>query len=383
MSRRLNHIITAFTNLLQAGSLMLLCLLVSCSSHEDTISPDPDSSPDEFTTPIRFNGKWQEPEETTTRATRPLEEVYTAFRVYAFKNMSEAAGSYGDMQQVMDDYRVVWQTSTAGTTPTNTHDWDYVLAAFPNQSVKYWDWSALAYRFFGTTGDNSSVIEDVTAPYPANEPQEDHTTCRISIPTDARTPESIPYYSHLWFSTGELPTYADRQWGQPVVLTFVQPIVKVRFMFVSGDPSVELATLELTAPSFRPANIAKHITHKGTVVVSYPITGTATTESWAVTPDNETFLTAFTTPWTEANDYWATVLPARQADQGPYQLTVRVNGEEKQCAVPAQYMEWLPGYNYTYVFKVNSDLGVELGTIHAAYTDWKDGKQADYTIYNW
>ena len=38
---------------------------------------------------------------------------------------------------------------------------------------------------------------------------------------------------------------------------------------------------------------------------------------------------------------------------GKPEVTVSVNGDPKTTTVPAQYMTWLPGYLYTYIFKIS------------------------------
>jgi len=68
---------------------------------------------------------------------------------------------------VFDNYQVNWTTNTAGTTQSNTSDWEYVGLPFlaPStlvnnegvlQSIKYWDYSADQYDFIAySTGDAS------------------------------------------------------------------------------------------------------------------------------------------------------------------------------------------------------------------------------------
>lgn len=377
--------------------LMAMVLCIACSHREDPVP----QTHEETGTPIRFSGGMQDVENVTqgvksheagpsqeavtrsameamTRAGRPLEELHSAFTVWGYKNMSRTGETFDELQTVFPGYTVNWQANTAMTTTTNTHDWEYVGIA--DQTIKYWDLSARAYRFFAVTSSISSTKEDVTSPYPPFEPQEVHTTYRVTLAVDADDEDVIPYFSRLWFSTGELPTYEDKQFLKPVQLEFLQPLARVRFMFKSGDPSVDLETLQLEDTEFKPLDISKHITTSGTFTVAYPLTGTATKESWTVTPDD--YRTAFTKAWATEAD-WVTVLPAHGSDQGVYRLTVTVNGEAKWCTVPAEFMTWLPGYEYTYIFKVNGELGVELGTVTSAYTAWQSGREADHEIYNW
>ena len=72
------------------------------------------------------------------------------FIVYGAKGAADGSG----MSTVFDNYRVQWALNTAGTTASNTHDWEYVGIPFAapatltgNQTIKYWDYSTGMYRF--------------------------------------------------------------------------------------------------------------------------------------------------------------------------------------------------------------------------------------------
>jgi hypothetical protein len=162
-----------------------------------------------------------------------------------------------------------------------------------------------------------------------------------------------------------------------VKLEFQQPIARVRFIFVSADPAVDLADLNLEDPIFKPAT--KKIAVKGTVTVTYPITGTEKTESWESTRGTQTGaeIDKFDTP-----EKWYAVLPIR--GQQNYRLTVTVNGDvNRGCRVPAQFMTWLPNRQYTYIFKVDEEGGVDFGEVTSVYTDWEYGAEGDLILYNW
>jgi hypothetical protein len=238
------------------------------------------------------------------------------------------------------------------------------------QTIKYWDWSAKAYRFFGHTdfGQSGGTVggNETTGPK------------TISFPADATSTESIndaPYFSTLWFSTGNPSYYSDRQFGKPVKLVFTKPFVKVRFMFISADPdNAPLDQMVLNEISFKPKN-GDVLETKGIVTVSYPLTGTEIRESFSVSGVTESL------PALTEYDVWHTLLPAM--NQGVYTLSVTVNGDERHVSLPAEYMDWLPGYEYTYVFKLFEEGGVAFGQVYTAFTDWQTGTEKDYTIYNW
>lgn len=100
------------------------------------------------------------------------------FVVYGYKTVG------GTPSTVFDNYQVNWVTNTAGTTESNSSDWEYVsyknlpggvstnvgVTAFSaltgsgqanesaiDQSIKYWDYAASAYDFFAySLGDGSA-----------------------------------------------------------------------------------------------------------------------------------------------------------------------------------------------------------------------------------
>jgi hypothetical protein len=74
-------------------------------------------------------------------------------------------------------------------------------------------------------------------------------------------------------------------------------------------------------------------------------------------------------------------LPAPDG-QGTLTLTVSVNGDPKTTVVPKEYTKWLPGYEYTYIFKVHVDGGVSIDKVQSAFTDWIE-HVGSHEIYNW
>ena len=327
-----------------------------------------------------------------TRAAQGLEDLLPDgkkfFKVWAYKN---SGNDYEGLQTVMEDYTVRWVDRSAYTTTSNTNDWEYVnqqSAGSPEQTIKYWDWSATAYRFFGVTGG-------VTGTFGSYESYGAHSTYEITIPVDAtseKEAENTPYYSRLWFSTGNLAEYPTRQFGKPVQLEFLRPIARVRFMFIYEDPADEAYTV-LAVKGFGPTTSGKRIYQVGTVKITYPLKGTQTTESYSVTPtDNgveglsDDGIPAFTQYYYETPNNvnarkWYSVLPA--INQGTYTLDVKVNGNDKTTVVPAAYMNWKPGFQYTYVFKIHVDGSVSISAVNAAFTPWVVEDPRNHTVYNW
>lgn len=326
----------------------------------------------------------------------PLSEKATTFHVWGYKNMTD-----GSTQQVFPGYRVDWSANSAATTTTNSKGWEYVgiiETGKQEQTIKYWDWGAAAYRYFavtgGLTGANGTYGADGT--YWTNGA---YKAYEFSIAADASNAEAMsatPYFSKLWFSTGNQATYPDKQFGKPVTLEFLKPYARVRFLFKYSTPR---QGFKLKDQKFRPtsdmsaAEEAKvKIARKGTVTVHYPTEGPEIKEWYTMVPQTGTGseeLEAFTEDfdpdddtknYTASDNGWYWVLPNNTQDS--YTLTVNVNNSDRSVTVPAQYMQWLPGYSYTYIFKVTEEGGVEIGWVEYAMTPWTD-MEVSKSVYNW
>ncbi|UKK47960.1 fimbrillin family protein [Prevotella sp. E9-3] len=376
--------------------MALLFALSSCSkgSDEELTEQPATEQPEEM--PILFAGNMPEPTDVT-RAASLSSTGQTSFTVWGYKNMSYSAGTYGETQCVFPSYVVNWTSNSAGTTTSNSSGWEYV-AQTPNQTIKFWDWSAKAYRFFAVTGWTDAAAPATIEGYEADEAYgadgsyETYRAYKVSMLADACSTDAMdktPFFSRLWFSTGDPVTYADKQFGKPVTLEFLKPYTRVRFVFKYVFPR---EGIELKDKSFKPTD-GSSIVRKGIVTVSYPLEGPKTEKWFEMTKDTDTdpdpHLTDFSEDYDSEDDTkvytgtakgWYTVLP--NLSQGSYTLTVTINGKEKTAVVPANYMQWLPGYSYTYVFKITDEGGVEIGWVESAVTPWTE-MEADWTVYNW
>ena len=330
-----------------------------------------------------------------TRAGTPLSDAgVTRFRVWGYKNMSydEGTSSYGDLQTVFPGYQVKWGINSAATTTTNSHGWEYILTEVPEQTIKYWDWAARAYRYFAVTGssshtDNAPSGHEFTFAADASPIREGDASADAKI---AANIAATPYFTRLWFSTGNAGVYPTKQFGKPVQLEFLKPFSRVRFLF---NYSYAQEGIRLKKNEFKPTDGSK-IALVGTVTVSYPTTGTATKESYTATPkaepgDGET-LNAFTEEYIPeggpTKEIWYTVLP--RTSQGSYTMSVWMNSDNvsdpatRTAVVPAEYMTWQPGYSYTYIFKITEQGGVEIDMVQSAVTPWTE-LENDHQVYNW
>lgn len=373
--------------------LMMTALLIGggCGQNAGD-EPGGGSTPQPNEKAIAFTGDLSEDQSVSHARTRAgevgLETIYQRFKVWAFKNRSSS------VDIVMNGYTVNWINNSANTTASNSNGWEYVNQqglGQMEQSIKYWDYSATAYRFFGVAGASETNV--VSGDY---DNETTPTFYQVTYTADAYNEGSTPYYSHLWYSSNT----AD--YGKPVQLEFIKPLSKVRFKFIFEDPD-DASTTELTGKTFRPSD-GGTIKMKGLVSVTYPLTGVASAESFAATAEAEG-ITGFTQDYYESvgkDDLETTVVsPYLNADgsasalskvytvlptpsgQSAYTLTVSVNGDPKTTTVPAQYMTWLPGYLYTYIFKVHVDGSVTIDNVQSAFTPWIEHEKDDHRVHNW
>ena len=339
-----------------------------------------DSGEVEEPLPIALSGTMQGQQQVTRSGDgTPLETITNTFTVFGYKD----TGASPYYQEVFPGYRVLWRENTA----TYGLDWEYVNQQLPGateQTVKYWDYGAAAYRFMAVTGTNAYRTVDTSGP-----------ALKLTFSANAETlagEDATPYYSHLWYRAINSPDI-----GKTVKLEFVKPFSKVRFIFTFDNPD-DAAITELSSKQFRSTD-GNTIKQRGEVIVTYPLMGTEAREALSVSGDAGG-LVAFTqdyysevspaegpvtSPYYGADraaiGKWYTVLPT-PAGQGTFTLDVSVNGEPKTTTVPANYMTWLPGYSYTYIFKVSADGGVVIDDVQSAFTEWEN-HEADRTIYNW
>ena len=385
--------------------LMVLMVLASCSSESSeemvpapVVTPEPEVVQE---VAISFSGH-EEEEQVVTRAGASLSEWATAFKVWGHKNMDydEGTGAYSGEQTVFPGYAVNWYSNSAATTATNSSNWEYVTAGPPAQTIKFWDWSAYAYRFYAVTNWEGTIPSD-PEDYVANKayglnapatPGGPHVFTMLTNCSGADKDEisanmaATPFFTRLWFSTGKLPEYASKQFGKPVVLEFLKPYARVRFIYKYVYPREGIFLRDV---SFKPSD-GTAIARKGTLTVSYPLTGTDIKESYTTTVDtSDGALTAFTEDYdpendskvyTQTNKGWYVVVP--NVDQGSYTLSVTINEIARTAVVPEAYMQWLPGYSYTYIFKITELGGVEIELVQSAVTPWTEMAGAQ-EVYNW
>ena len=239
------------------------------------------------------------------------------------------------------------QINSPGFTSLNLH-----------QTIKYWDYSALQYRFWAyapadapgvtaseSTNDNSHSI---TIPYEFN---------------SNATLTSTPYISNL----------CTPKIGDQVKLTFVPLIAKVRFKFKYNDKQIASIT-EISFRDERWTSTGKSTflwsgaqvdktPIAGNIIATYPLSGTSTkvSKTWKTTKQD---ILELTIPYEEANDenhqteirqkwYFMPPMDIAHYKQGNYILSANIEGNQVSATVGSEYMQWKAGFQYTYIFKVS------------------------------
>ena len=337
-------------------------ILVACSNGEVA------EPMQEQQRPICFAGNMQK-ETAETRADKGLEEVLTnkTFKAWAYKNTAVSVNNYTDYQNVMLGYTVNYEMNSGSA--SNTHDWEYVGKG-TNQTIKFWDFSAYAYRFFAYALGNGT-------PSPVTEDTSDDSQVSFTAAVNGFTETSVdaaPYFSELWFSNDK-----ENDYGKAVTLRFLKPFARVRFIFKFVE-GLDFGREALSHISFSPnpttGNPTPTIPTAGNVTFTYPLKGTETKESWSST------ITDGVNEFTEDN-HWYYVMPIE--NQGTYSIHVAVVTEEiKTATVPVEYMSWKPGFEYTYVFRITEGGGVTIDVIQVAVNEWDDSKGSiSHPVYNW
>lgn len=365
-------------------SALAICLL-SCSSPEqdDLLIPEP------LKGSISFGGNsgtWQDAPTTRANEETGLETISKSFKVWGYKTIGgNNTGGFDHYQNVMDGYLVNWTQQTANPTSSNTADWEYVGIA--NQTIKYWDYSATSYRFFAysipTTAAGNSTAPSFSGPLTTEGSTNLHASFSIPFNYDKNaTNVSTPYISDLWMSDNQ--NFENRKYGACVKLTFAPIITKVRFKFNYQAES----QVSITNISFRNVNDVPSPT-SGNIIITYPITGMDTQASYIwETTGTETEPINFTIPYEEEGDLnhqttrrkkWYFVPPlgdSKTTQQSAYIITADINGKKATATVPAEFMQWKAGYQYTYIFKIT-----EAGT-NIAFTNMQVEKWVETPIKN-
>lgn len=343
---------------------MALCLFSCAGSGQE--EPDVPTQPEEPKgASISFGGNsgtWQDAPTTRANKETGLETISKTFKVWGYKTTEgNYTSGFDKSQNVMNGYIVNWTQPAAG----GTGSWDYTgirnEELQTTQTIKFWDYSSTSYRYFAFSPANAKVTttflsEDGNTTTDAAAATQTSFSIPFEYKEDA-TAVTTPYISDLWLSDNQ--NFENKKYGACVKLTFAPIITKVRFKF----NYLKDTKISITDIVFKNIN-DEHSPTKGNIIVSYPITGTGTKASYKwVTTETGTEPIKFTIPYEEDADlnhqaterkkwYYVPPLGDSNKPQGAYIISATIDGKKSTATIPAEYMQWKAGYQYTYIFKI-------------------------------
>lgn len=363
-------------------------------------------------------------ESSTPRITRSdgataAGELGYSFYVYATKTLEGTTASADDdvtsnvfahnvISGTSNTPYQVWYstTSSANSTTTNTHIWEYVgnkqttgesptdisygngnITLYADQTIKYWDYSAKNYTF--TAYKAKAVGEPAAAGSVTNV-----TTSGFTFEGTANQFANLYVADKLVITEKANPaahTTADNKIGDAVKLTFRSGASKVRlgiYETILGY-NVQNVSFKPTSPATFSATTAQaqlsgtfnddgsNASASKTFTVTYGEDGKAQFATSGTTSNNFVFGSfdsdgdpylgeSSTSPtWATGSSDYVNVFPnqdhtAAMVLKVDYELYNTVTHEtikvtDATAVVPQMYMTWNPNYAYTYLFKISDN----------------------------
>lgn len=387
-----------------------LVALASCSS-EEIIGDSPTPNPEKASEAIVFNsGAYKITRAGDLVGAQAAAKLNNKFVVYGIKHAAAEIGAATNDEIVFQNYGVEYSANTAGTTASNSQNWEYVgknsyatvSPTVSTQAIKYWDYSAAAgYTFYGIAAD-----EDMSAATPLVTVTKTTTGTTVYDKGYSVVVKSGADLNKLFVS--DRTPVAKTNYNKPVLLKFRNFGARVRVGFYETIPGYKVkidnfytdadadavvttfGAMENAQTTFAASldNISKAADN--TLAVSYYDNTDASIENHAkLTPSSATYnhslilgsgivdatelgITAATVTWDTPNasdvtkgDY-TSVFPYEQnthpmlvkvdytltAEDGAGE-TIKVTGAT--AVVPTQYVQWKSNFAYTYIFKISDN----------------------------
>ncbi len=381
-----------------------VAIAAACSGDSD------DTTPDSKQRAVSFGIGEKTEEVTRAGASKSMEEAGIAsLTVYGYKTVG------GTMQNVMPGYTLTHTAGSAGSSTTNSSDWEYVGQGTDYlglaQEIKYWDGNSSDYRFFGVlpaykdnlkydgndvgTG-SGEAFESEKAPATGGNFTLNLDMDYLTLHSDGKYKDKdgneveekdIPMYGALWQGDPSANS------GQPVTLQFVKPyaLVSLVFMRPEGTSTTVLGKEGDSAhpTTFAPMTTGATMAGSGTATVTYPMTGS--TETVAVAAGTETLQSMTVSPVTLTDQdlhyqTWPEYLMIPTSANGDFKCTTYIYIKkgtvetfyERTAVIPAAYMQWRAGHKYTYVFKITMSSSLEFSHVIETYIRWQAG-YSDHT----
>ena len=323
------------------------------------------------------------------------------FVVWGEKSASAEAGTAGT--PVFINYVVNYGASTAGTTESNSNDWEYVgqtryttsqvtaggsTPTVTEQTIKYWDLTNKYYTFTAFSALPADISGNLVTPVTKTVSGTNEYAKGYTMKVAAGASIDDIYFSD------RTPVEASNT-ASPVTLNFRKLVSKVRFGFYETIPgySVKITDVKFNSGTSHTEDGAGNFGVDGSVVVPGATTQfTVTYDDGSVistnrnkakvtvtTPNTQGYLsttaasffgtelgvTSNTRTWENGGNY-TTILP-NPSNSTDLTLTISYtltstdgSGEtiaitDATAKVPAAFAQWQANYAYTYLFKISDN----------------------------
>jgi hypothetical protein len=409
-----------------------LVALVNCTSDEriggEAISPD---SPQVGQGAIVFSTDSKGITRAGSTGADAAEVLNKNFVVFGYKTVSS------NPQTVFDNYQVNWVTNTAGTTESNSANWEYVgyrnlpfgttttsggtlntdgvaknatgSSTNVEQSIKYWDFSASQYDFFAYSlgAGEADDADDDSDPQYAKASALSNSTYTLE--------GNAAQLGACYISNKKTVTPALN--ATQVDLEFRSFLTKIQLGFYETIPGYSVKDVQFypsasgsssTTPSLYTES--EVLPNGGKYTVTFDANGKPQLALAASDPtptkiskiDFSATLTNYArSDYKEASENYlgrasnaatltdiVNVLPNPSNESAlnlkmDFTLVSRdgtgetINMTGATAVIPAVYAQWKPNYKYTYIFKISDNTNVQSGSITGLYPITFDAVVAD------
>lgn len=286
---------------------------------------------------------------------------------------------------VFDNYNVKYQAGTAGSTETNSANWEYVggtsSATIPaTQTIKYWDYSADHYDFIAASGAISK-INPTKATYSVGgaytftggakiadmvtvKPEDYNKTVTFTFKNSGSQVclgfyETIPGYSVKDIKFYDNFTSSTGATASAKLISAADNIVAgadyLVYFPVVNDPTNPENNKAKVIPTTTGGGTVGHIQDLGAISYTSGLLGT--TSSSASRTKSATV---------SSNEGNAASLSIRidytlVSDDGSGE---EIKVKNARAVIPVQYAEWKTNYSYTYLFKLSANTNGTTGGIN-------------------
>ena len=337
------------------------------------------------------------------------------FIVLGVKGDGTAAG----MTPVFQNYLVQWQANSAGTSESNTHDWEYagITAVAPSsiagttQTIKYWDYGAESYDFAAFSTGTSEMIASGTPAagqvlvsaieyngaegkgYTMQGAAADLANCYIadmvtvektgyketvqmkfrSMGTKVRMAiyETVPGYAikDVKFYTDDTTPITTGASSTDATL------IGANAFKTSGEYTVTYPTIGLSnkgKSDYNKAHVKLGATSTADSNFGFGTLNYVAGEGSLAGANNYLGRTLTNASYAGTSTYYQTVLPNEEGTSLELRIDytlVSIDGSDEEIKVhgakafvPSTYTKWLPNYAYTYVFKISDNTNGQTST---------------------